>query len=201
VGAELAAPSDITPPTVTQYLKVLRRAGVIACERSPSKPSRPAGPGVSQHVIQRATVAADCATCTGASRQPWAGRPRGPRCRARSSSTRRARACQPHLPQHAAQEIELPVHDVSRGGLAILAHPDEAPLAPGMQVRDAEVELESGDVVVADFKVQNMVLHDAAEATFRFGCAWTQMSAQAKQLVQDWTQRARRRKQVMSLDL
>lgn len=104
-------------------------------------------------------------------------------------------------PQHAGQTLELRVHDISRGGLAIVAHLDEAPLSPGLQVRGAQIELEPGDVIVADFQVQNVLLHDEEEDTVRFGCAWTQMSAQAAQRVHDWTQRARRRKQLLSLSL
>lgn len=104
-------------------------------------------------------------------------------------------------PQNAGRMIELRVHDISRGGMAILAHPDEAPLAPGMQVLGAQIELDVGDVITADFKVQNVQLHDEDDATFRFGCAWTQMSAEATQLVHEWTQRARRRKQMYSLSL
>ncbi|MBL8347268.1 MAG: flagellar brake protein [Rubrivivax sp.] len=104
-------------------------------------------------------------------------------------------------PQHTGVPLELRVHDISRGGLAILAHPDEAPLTPGMQVHGAQVELEPGDVIQADFRVQNVLLHDEADATFRFGCAWAGLAPDAEQRVQDWTQRARRRKQMLSLSL
>lgn len=104
-------------------------------------------------------------------------------------------------PQRAQDTLELRVHDISRGGLALLAHPDEAPLTPGMQVRGAQIELEPGDVITADFQVQNVLLHDEADATLRFGCAWTGMSSRAAQRVHDWTQLARRRKQLLSLSL
>lgn len=104
-------------------------------------------------------------------------------------------------PVHPGHRLELRVHDISRGGLAILAHPDEAPLTPGMQVHAAEVELEPGEIVVADFRVQNVLLHDEAQATFRFGCAWSGLGREAEQRVLDWTQRARRRKQLLSLSL
>jgi flagellar brake protein len=95
-------------------------------------------------------------------------------------------------PQHAGRMLELRVHDISRGGLAIVAHLAE----PG-----AQIELEPGDVITAGFQVQNVMLHDEAEDTVRFGCAWTQMSAEAAQRVHDWTLRARRRKQLLSLSL
>lgn len=104
-------------------------------------------------------------------------------------------------PQRAEEVLELRVHDISRGGLAILAHPDEAPLTPGMQVHGAQIELEPGHVITADFRVRNVLLHDEADATFRFGCAWTGMSAASAQRVHDWTQQARRRKQMLSLSL
>ena len=104
-------------------------------------------------------------------------------------------------PHDASQTLELRVHDISRGGLAIVAHPDEAPLAQGTQVAGALIELDAGEIISADFQVQNVQLHDEAEATFRFGCAWTAMSEEASQRVHDWTQRARRRKQLLSLSL
>lgn len=104
-------------------------------------------------------------------------------------------------PRHAGQMLELRVHDIGRGGLAIVALRGEAPLSPGLQVRGAQIELEPGDVFAADFQVQNVLPHHEEEDTVRFGCAWTQMSAQAAQRVHDWTQRARRRKQLLSLSL
>lgn len=106
----------------------------------------------------------------------------------------------PH-PRRPGHTLELRVHDISRGGLSILAHPDEAPLAEGMQVHGARITLEPGEVLDADFQVQNVLLHDEADATVRFGCAWTRMSAEAAQRVNEWTQSARRRKQLMSLSL
>ncbi len=104
-------------------------------------------------------------------------------------------------PLHAGQTLALRVHDISRGGLAIVAHPGEAPLSPGLWVAGAQIELAPGGIVTADFQVQNVLPHDEEEPTVRFGCAWTQMSAQAVQRVHDWTQRARRRKQLLSLSL
>ncbi len=61
--------------------------------------------------------------------------------------------------------------------------------------------IERGDVITADFRVQNVLLHDEADATFRFGCAWLNLRPQVEQRVHDWTQGARRRKQLLSLSL
>lgn len=104
-------------------------------------------------------------------------------------------------PLDAGRLLELRVHDISRGGLAIVAHPDEAPLTPGMSVPEARIELEPGEVISAGFRVQNVLLHDEAEATFRFGCAWTELDPEAEHRVHEWTQRARRRRQLLSLSL
>ena len=50
-------------------------------------------------------------------------------------------------------------------------------------------------------RITDRSLHDEADATLRFGCAWTQMSTEAARLVDAWTQRAQRRRQVLSLAL
>lgn len=104
-------------------------------------------------------------------------------------------------PHGTRRVLELRVHDISRGGMAILAHPDETVLLPGMEVHGAQLEFEPGDVLAVDFRVQNVMLHDEADATFRFGCAWVNLRPEVEHHLQEWTQGARRRKQLLSLSL
>lgn len=96
--------------------------------------------------------------------------------------------------------LELRVHDISRGGLALLA-PAGTGLEPGTQVHAVEIELDPGEFFYADFQVQNVQPHDDEAADWRIGCAWTHMSPQAGAQLAEWTQRARRRKQLLSLSL
>lgn len=98
------------------------------------------------------------------------------------------------------EALELRVHDISRGGLALLAGAGTG-LEPGTQVHAVEIELDEGEFFYADFQVQNVQPPDDEGADWRIGCAWTHMSPQAGAQLAEWTQRARRRKQLLSLSL
>ncbi|MFO1269272.1 MAG: flagellar regulator YcgR PilZN domain-containing protein [Rubrivivax sp.] len=98
------------------------------------------------------------------------------------------------------EPLELRVHDISRGGLALLAGAGSG-LEPGTQLHAVEIELDAGEFFYADFQVQNVQPPNDEGAHWRIGCAWTHMSPQAGAKLAEWTQRARRRKQLLSLSL
>jgi c-di-GMP-binding flagellar brake protein YcgR len=95
----------------------------------------------------------------------------------------------------------LKLLDVSSTGCALLSLPDGPLLATGQLLIEVEIELDDDTILFCDLHVHHITAHNRRERSTRVGCEWRAMPAVAQQRLQDWIDRGRRRRDLLSLNL
>ena len=100
--------------------------------------------------------------------------------------------------------------DLGARGCALWRPMDELPLPPGMQLEQAEIELDATTFFYADLRVQHVTVPPrgqvtaiggiAADAGVRVGCRWSGLAPSAAAALGEWMKKGQRRKQRLSLD-
>lgn len=132
---------------------------------------------------------------------------------------RRAAMRMPHRVGHAPmarfvhplapdQEVSLRMLDIGRGGCALWRPRGMIPLAPGLEIRRVEVELDDEAIFFTDLSIlsanrgqsQMQTLPMGEAEGLRLGCAWLDMPPQARQTLEAWLRRGRLKRSRAALD-
>lgn len=102
-------------------------------------------------------------------------------------------------PAGPALALSLKVLDISTTGCALWLPPGTPILPPATLLRQVEIELDDQTILFADLTVQNVIPAQPPETGVRIGCEWAAMPQAARERLQQWIQRGRRRRELMSL--
>jgi c-di-GMP-binding flagellar brake protein YcgR len=96
--------------------------------------------------------------------------------------------------------------DLGRRGCALWRPLDALPLPPGLELAQAEVELDDNTCFFADLRVQHVTLPAAGGAAagpqgVRVGCRWSAMAPAAEQALAGWVRSGQRRHETLSMNL
>jgi hypothetical protein len=100
------------------------------------------------------------------------------------------------------QVITLAALDISSGGCALWKPATVLPLAPGLQLADAELQLDARTLVYANLRVEHVTrASDDPESGARVGCSWQAMPASGAERLQQWLQAQGGRGDLLKLQL
>lgn len=117
------------------------------------------------------------------------------------SSADAAPLAQLPLAQAPSGAVALLVLDVSMEGCALQMRQSDGVLRPGTNVQGVEFEFDELTFLVADLEVLHVTPDSRDPTLLRVGCRWVHMSKLAKQVLQRWTSRGNRPRELLSLDL
>lgn len=103
-------------------------------------------------------------------------------------------------PSNPGRRVHLRIHDLSCGGIAMLASQEEIALEPGMLLKDCSIELPEVGLLTAALEVRNVAIQDQGvrRKLLRYGCQFAglppaMVSAVQRYITRVERERARRR--------
>jgi flagellar brake protein len=107
-----------------------------------------------------------------------------------------ARLRHPMLPD---MEITLRVLDVSIGGCALLLPDDVPPLAPGVLIRQVQIELNLDTCFDTALRLQHVTAIQPDARGVRLGCEMVRLAQEAERTLQRYIDQTQKRRRVMTL--
>ncbi len=108
-----------------------------------------------------------------------------------------ARLRHPMIPE---MQLSLRVLDVSIGGCALFLPDDVPPLAPGVRINDALIELDADTRVKLSLQVQHVTALNPDSRGVRLGCEMLDVSTEGVRALQRYIDLTQKRRRLMVLD-